>query len=161
MHLYDDRLELFLGTSLLETLPRGWPTKGDQRGHVVNYHHVIHSLKRKPAALAGLVYRDQLFPRLAYRRAYDTLCEHTDLRTACRTVVALLSIAHEQACEAELAQALDQLLDEGALPDVKALGARFTDTSEGLPSISIDIPKLTDYNDLLELDTYTVTEINA
>ena len=33
---------------------------------VVNYRHVIHSLRRKPMALLNLVYRDRLFPR-SYR----------------------------------------------------------------------------------------------
>jgi len=40
---------------------------------VVNYHHVIHALRRKPMALLNLVYRDQLFPREAYRRTFDAL----------------------------------------------------------------------------------------
>src|SRR4051794_41521645 len=35
---------------------------------VVNYRHVIHALRRKPMALLNLVYRDQLFPREAYRQ---------------------------------------------------------------------------------------------
>ena len=37
---------------------------GDQRrGHVVDYRHVIHALRRNPMALPGLVYRDQFFSR--------------------------------------------------------------------------------------------------
>jgi hypothetical protein len=32
-------------------------------------------------ALANLVYRDQLFPRPAYRRAFDVLAEQGDLRS--------------------------------------------------------------------------------
>jgi hypothetical protein len=40
-------------------------------GHVVDYRHVIHSLRRKPMALLNLVYRDQLFPRRVYARAFD------------------------------------------------------------------------------------------
>jgi hypothetical protein len=34
-----------------------------------------------PMALANLVYRDQLFPRPAYRRAFDVLAEQGDLRS--------------------------------------------------------------------------------
>jgi hypothetical protein len=33
-----------------------------KHGHVVDYHHVIHALRKKPMALLNLVYRDQLFP---------------------------------------------------------------------------------------------------
>jgi hypothetical protein len=40
---------------------------------VVDYHHVIHALRKKPMALLNLVYRDQLFPRQAYARAFEAL----------------------------------------------------------------------------------------
>ncbi len=67
VHLYDDLLEVFLGTSPLMTLPRGGKTADGRNGHVVDYRHVIHTLRRKPMALRNLVYRDQLFPCDAYR----------------------------------------------------------------------------------------------
>lgn len=41
----------------------------------MNYHHVIHSLRRKPMALLHLVYRDKLFPRHEYRRAFKALID--------------------------------------------------------------------------------------
>ena len=41
--------------------------------HVVDYRHVIHALRRKPHALLNLVYRDQLFPRAAFRNTWDAL----------------------------------------------------------------------------------------
>jgi hypothetical protein len=42
---------------------RGWPHSSGKHGHVVDYRHVIHSLRRKPMALLNVVYREQLFPR--------------------------------------------------------------------------------------------------
>jgi len=45
------------------TLRRGRPVSQSKGGHVVDYHHVIHALRKKPMALNNLVYRDQLFPR--------------------------------------------------------------------------------------------------
>jgi transposase InsO family protein len=64
VRLYDDRLEVFLGATALMTLRRGRSGGNGRRGHVVDYRHVIHSLRRKPMALLNLVYRDQLFPRV-------------------------------------------------------------------------------------------------
>jgi hypothetical protein len=64
--LYDDRLECFQGSTPLFTLRRGRAGPNGKRGHVVDYRHVIHSLRRKPMALLNLVYREQLFPRRAY-----------------------------------------------------------------------------------------------
>jgi hypothetical protein len=40
---------------------------------VVDYRQVIHSLRRKPMALLNLVYREQLFPRRSYQRAFEAL----------------------------------------------------------------------------------------
>src|SRR3954453_23121699 len=62
VRLYDDRLEVYLGGTHQLTLPRGRAHPNGKHGHVVDYRHVIHSLRRKPMALMGLVYRDQLFP---------------------------------------------------------------------------------------------------
>ena len=67
VHLYDDRLDCFLGATPMMTLRRGRPVSESKGGHVVDYRHVIHALRKKPMALLNLVYRDQLFPRPAYR----------------------------------------------------------------------------------------------
>jgi hypothetical protein len=58
--LYDDRVELFVGGTRVLSLVRGRPGRDGKHGHVVDYHHVIHALRRKPMALLNLVYRDQL-----------------------------------------------------------------------------------------------------
>lgn len=52
-----------------------------RRGHVIDYRHIIHSLRRKPGALLNLVYRDQIFPRTEYRRAWDQLIDTGPPRT--------------------------------------------------------------------------------
>jgi len=116
LHLFEDRLELYSGATLVEALPRG--PRGQARTHVVNYRHVIHSLRVKPIALAGLVYRDQLFPRDAYRQAFDKIRDCAGERTACHVLVELLSMAHERGIEAEIAAALSCTLQAGELPDI-------------------------------------------
>ena len=94
--LYDDRIDLFLGSTLLMTLVRGRAGDNGKHGHIVDYRHVIHSLRRKPMALMGLVYRDSLFPREAYRRMFEHLLEHEGEHAACRMTVDLLAMAHER-----------------------------------------------------------------
>lgn len=73
--LYDDRLEVFQGFTHLFNLPRGKPPSNGGYGYIVDYRHIIHSLRRKPKALLNLVYRSQLFPRLSFARAFDVLLE--------------------------------------------------------------------------------------
>src|SRR5215471_18144722 len=98
VRLYDDRLECFLGSSPLFTLRRGRTPKGtDKHGYVVDYRHVIHSLRRKPMALLNLVYRDHLFPRQAYARAFEALLAAGNERHACRTMVGLLAFVRTPA----------------------------------------------------------------
>lgn len=149
VRLYDDRLDLFLGGSYLMTRPRGRPKSATEHGYVVDYRHVIHSLRRKPMALLQLTYRDQLFPREAYRLMFERLLEAMSERDACRQMVELLSMAHERACEAELADLLAQYLDEGRLPDIAALRTRFSPDPAALPEVVVELGPLTDYDALL------------
>ena len=115
VHLYDDRLDCFLGSTPMMTLRRGRPVSDSKGGHVVDYRHVIHALRKKPMALLNLVYRDQLFPRPAYRKAFEALRAEVGDKRACKVTVELLALAHDRACEAELAQVIDAELDAGPI----------------------------------------------
>ncbi len=125
VRLYDDRLECFLGSTQLLTLRRGRAERSGKHGHVVDYRHIIHALRRKPMALLHLVYRNQLFPRAAYARTFERLLAQAGDRAACRTLFGLLALAHERACEGELADVLEGEMQASRLPDLKALEARF------------------------------------
>jgi hypothetical protein len=93
VHVYDDRIEAFLGTTLVVHHPRARGRDDGHRVHVVNYHHVIHALRRKPQALCNSVYRDNLFPRTEYAEAWRVLQRDLPRRDACRRMVDLLFIA--------------------------------------------------------------------
>jgi transposase InsO family protein len=148
VRLYDDRLECFLGATPLMTLCRGRSRPDGKHGHVVDYRHVIHALRRKPMALLNLVYREQLFPRHAYRRAFEALLAVDTEKRACRTMVGLLALAHERACEAELAAAIDADLEAGRRPDLDALRQRFAPEPAVIPEISVERVPLHLYDEL-------------
>jgi hypothetical protein len=148
VRLYDDRLECFLGSTPLMTLRRGRPHPSGKRSHVVDYRHVIHALRRKPMALLNLVYREQLFPRRAYQRAFETLLAGDSEKQACRTMVGLLALAHDRACEAELGEAIEAELDAGRLPDLDILGRRFAPDPAAIPDIIIELVPLHLYDEL-------------
>ncbi len=150
VRLHDDRLELFIGGTHLMTLTRGRAAGNGKHGHVVDYRHVIHSLRRKPMALLGMVYRDQLFPREAYRRTFDRLIEQLPERAACRMMVELLALAHERTCEAELAAILATDIDGGRIPDMAALRRRFAPDPATLPEVVVTLAPLSIYNALLD-----------
>jgi hypothetical protein len=140
VRLYDDRLDLFIGGTPLMTLTRGRAAVSGKHGHVVDYRHVIHALRRKPIeprsgsmlhqavsalALLNLVCRDQLFPRDAYRLTFDRLLEKTGEKPACQLMVELLALAHDRGCEAGLATILSAGLAADQLPDIAVLRERF------------------------------------
>jgi hypothetical protein len=134
------------------TLTRGRAHPTGKHGHVVDYRHVIHALRRKPMALLNLVYRDQLFPREAYRRTFDRLLEKIPEKPACRLMVNLLALAHERGCEAELGTILADDLAAGRLPDMTALRQRFAPDPATLPEIVVHLTPLIAYEALLGAD---------
>lgn len=149
IRLYDDRLEIFLGGTQLMRLPRGRAHPDGRHDQVVNYHHVIHSLRKKPMALLNLVYRDKLFPLPAYRRAFEGLVAQLPEKIACKITVELLALAHDRGCERELAEELDRVLDAAQLPDPVALRQQFGPDPSDLPRVTVQRVGLESYDALV------------
>ena len=64
VRLYDDRLDVFVGATLLLTLTRGRAPATGKHAHVVDYRHVIHALRRKTdGATQPRVSRSAVSPR--------------------------------------------------------------------------------------------------
>ena len=108
-------LEVYRGTALLLTIPRLL----GQGQHRIDYRHVIWSLVRKPGAFAQYRYRDDLYPSLSFRRAYDALCASRP-QGADREYVRLLHLAASTS-EGEVAVALELLLDQRQVPTFDAV----------------------------------------
>ena len=106
-------------------------------------------MKRKPQAFKGLVFRDALFPREAYRRTWEQLAEKLTQRQACQTIVGLLELAAKDGIEAVLAQRLDALLVAGELPNLKLLREEFAPCHPELPQVAVKIPAASSYDALL------------
>jgi hypothetical protein len=116
---------------------------------VIDYRHLIEGLKRKPQAFKGLAFRDTLFPGEVYRRTWEALEARLPVRRACRTMVGLLELAARQACEAELAAALEALLARGELPELEALVSRFEPRRQDPPSLDVPLPAVALYDALI------------
>ena len=115
----------------------------------IDYRHIIHSLVRKPGAFRRYAFREALFPRLEFRRAYDALQVANDAGADLEYV----RILHLAASDGEqLVQgALAALLAEGAIPTYEAVrervrGAR---TRMGVPDLVIGPVDLSCYDRLL------------
>jgi hypothetical protein len=152
VHIYDDRIEAFLGATPVVSHPR-LRSRGDGvRPHRVDYRHVIHALRRKPQALAGSVYRDGLFPRTEYAAAWAALSDALPQRDACRRMVDLLGLAHDEACEAELAALIADDLVAGVLPEARRLTLRLEPRRRSLPTdVPVALTDLASFDALLEV----------
>ena len=100
-------MEVYYKGHLVERMAR---VHGD--GEVnVNYRHVIGSLVRKPGAFARYRFREQLFPTIQFRLAYDALKDWRGDRADVE-YVRILHLA-AQTMEATVDSALSLLLEAG------------------------------------------------
>ena len=131
--------------------PRLRARRDGRRAHRIDYHHVIHALRRKPQALAASVYRDGIFPRGEYAAAWAALAGALPRRDACRRMVDLLWLAHDEACEAELATLISNELAAGRLPDLATLKTRLAPRQRDLPQdVPVALTALAQFDALLE-----------
>jgi hypothetical protein len=99
-------------------------------------------------ALLNLISRDQLFPSRAYARAFEALLSKESEKQACRTMVGLLALAHDRACEVELGHAIEADLDANVLPDLNRLRDRFKPDRDAIPDVAIELVPLSAYDEL-------------
>jgi len=158
VRLYSDRLDCYLSGAIVLTLTRGTHSLLGGRGRVIDYRHFVEALKRKPQAFKGLVFRDALFPREAYRRTWEQLELRLSQRQACQSIVALLEMAARDGVECVLAQRLEALLIAGELPDVKRLCEEFAPRKAELPQVTVQIPAPSIYDALLPSEQEHETE---
>jgi transposase len=140
--VYAEVVRMFLGDTLVIEMPRQQP--GGKR---INYRHLVAHLMRKPGAFAGYVFRDDLFPSLAFRRAYDRLVEWKPER-ADKEYLAILHHA-AMGSEQDVEVALEVLMGDGGTPMLTSV-KELTQVSIGvLPDICIPVPELFSYDELL------------
>ena len=140
--IYPDTVRMFLGPTLVQEMARQEP--GGKR---INYRHVIGWLVRKPGAFAQYQYREELFPSLTFRRAYDALLKVRPER-ADKEYLALLNHAAMNS-EQEVEAALELLLEQGQQPCFEAVRELAKKSQPAVPDIRIDVPDLCSYDELL------------
>ena len=144
--IFDDRIEVWYGQSHQLTVPR---LRGES-GREINYRHVIWSLVRKPGAFERYKYRDDMFPTLTFRKAYDWLVDRSgeDKRKADIEYLRILHLA-ASTMESEVESALELLLEMDALhnsDDVKSLVRQDKPT---VPMLAVPRVDLSTYDTLL------------
>ncbi len=143
--LYPEHLDVYYKGSFIERIER---VSGARRARV-NYRHVIASLVRKPGAFARYRWRDQLFPTLTFRRAYDALLGWRGRHSADVNYLRILQLA-ATTMEADVARALAGLLDKGERFDCQDVRDLVAPRSPSIPELaSLATPDLAIYDRLL------------
>jgi hypothetical protein len=138
-------IEVFYGDRIKPTATM--PRIRGERQHQIDYRHVIWSLVRKPGAFARYRFREELFPSLVFRRAYDALVDARGERADVEYVRILHLAASTMQADVELA--LETLLARGERPDFAAVKALAAPEKTTVPEIHIPAPDLTVYDRLL------------
>lgn len=143
VHLYPDLLEVRYAGKIVESIPR--LRGGDV--HRVDYRHVIWSLVRKPGAFAHYRYREELFPTMTFRRAYDALRE----RRGDRADVEYVRVLHLAASTSEVLveRSLATLLETDEPWDYASLKSLAQPEAPSVPDVRIGEPDLASYDELL------------
>ena len=141
--VFADVVEVRFGEKVIETMPR---LRGE-KAHRIDYRHVIWSLVRKPGAFAAYRYREDLFPSLVFRRAYDAL---RDARGD-RADVEYVRILHLAASTSErsVEAALIAVLERGTPFDYAAVKTLAHPDEPVIPLVAIGEPDLASYDALL------------
>lgn len=110
--IFEDHLEVHYGGVRQLVVDRLLGRNGSR----INYRHIIDSLVRKPGAFKCYRHREDLFPTLTFRRAYDALSEHC--ATQWKTDMEYVRVLHRAArtMESEVEAALELLLEAGKAP---------------------------------------------
>ena len=136
-------VEVFYRGALIERMPR---IRGE-RDHRIDYRHIIAALVRKPGAFARYRFREELFPSLIFRRAYDALVVmHGE-----RADIEYLRVLHLAATtgEARVATALEHEFADGRRFDYAAVQRAVMPPTPTIPVLHLPVPDLTRYDTLL------------
>ena len=144
--LKGERVEVLLRERELEVYYGGQCQMAAERlagegKHRINYRHIIWSLVKKPGAFPRYRYRQDLFPREIFRRAYDRLVESLGERRADLEYLRVLHLA-AATMESDVAAALELLLAEEALPcfsDVRSLVVRAEPEVPAMAPLTVDL----------------------
>ncbi len=107
VRVWADQVEVYYGGRCQARMPR---LRGEGK-HRIDYRHVIHSLVRKPGAFTRYRWREDLFPGILFRVAYDELRQDCPA-TADRQYLKILELAAQEG-EQRVREALQGLIERG------------------------------------------------
>jgi transposase InsO family protein len=137
LHIFDDRIEAFVGSTRAIALPRVYAVN-HERARCIDYRHLIGALARKPQAFRYSQLREDLLPNATYRAIWQHLDSHLEARAACKRIVGVLALAARADCEQALGAYLLERIAAGDIPSLHALAQRFEPGRNAGATIDLD-----------------------
>lgn len=145
VRVYEDRIEVRFADEIQLACER---LRG-RNGHRIDYRHVIWSLVRKPGGFARYVYREEMFPSVVFRRAYDAIQSPHHGTKGDLEYLRILHLAASTG-EADVEAALSLLLGEGRAVTSDAVKAVLgAEAMPDVPSLRAPTVELSEYDALL------------
>lgn len=146
VRIYEDKLEVYYSGILQLTCEK---LRG-KNSHRIEYRHVIESLVRKPGAFSRYVYKEEMFPSITFRKAYDVLQVNYAGTKGDLEYLRILYLA-ARTMESEVEQALYFILIRNEIPSSENIKIELVAKNEiEIPSLFPIIASLTEYDNLLK-----------
>ena len=142
--IHEWSLDIYYADQLVDTLPR----LIGQKSHRVNYRHLIDTLLRKPGGFRRYRYREDLFPRLIFRRAWEQLNQWHPPRRADIIYLRVLRLA-ARTFESDVAAALELMVNRGQRWDETDVEQLLEPEPVAVPQLSCGAVELGYYDHLL------------
>jgi transposase InsO family protein len=144
VYVHEWSLDVYYAGHLVDTLPR----LIGQRSHHINYRHLIDTLLRKPGGFRQYRYREDLFPQLIFRQAWEQLNQWHPPRRADIIYLRVLKLA-ARTFESDVATTLEILVNHGQNWDETDVTSLVAPEPVAVPQLSRGAVELGHYDQLL------------
>lgn len=148
LHLYQHTIEGYLGGSQVISIERKYRNEQKTR-YVIDYHHIIHALIKKPRAFRFCQYRDEILPSETYQRIWEHLDTTESKDVAPKIMLRLLKLAADYHCEDALGEQVLAEIKSKGLINIQHIESEFNGSNPALPLVDCKQHTLANYDNYI------------
>jgi DNA-binding XRE family transcriptional regulator len=144
-HIYQNKIDCYLGSSLVASLVRKYRTEQESR-YVIDYRHIIHALIKKPRAFRFCKYRDEILPNSTYKAIWEYVDSTESRDVASKIMLRILKLASDYDCEHIIGQRICNMIANNKHIDIKLIECEFNGSNPHIPMVSCDQHSIDQYD---------------
>lgn len=150
VHIYDDRLECYLGSEHLFQLPR-YKIAAKTIKKCINYKDLLGGLIKKPGAFGRSSIKYDILPSQDFIDIWNYLEDKCERQQACKIIVGILQLCSETNKEQEIAAYVKEIIAANNLPYLELLRKQFKPSGSVVQFLEMKVEQhnLKSYNALL------------